>query len=211
MNVVRFPGGGRWRRRRGPSEPRRFYLSDLLPAIAIFVIALAIVARLDEVSTQTRSGQATVHDGDTVTISGQRMRLKGIDAPEYRQTCKNGAAVYECGKDSRRALANFAAGKSVVCEGWERDKYQRLLVRCREGALDINAEMVRQGWAVSYGDYRAQEREARTAKRGVWRGEFEQPQDWRAGHQSRDAEAPHDAFGSFVSWLRQLIWPAAPS
>lgn len=204
MNIVRFP-------RRRPNKPRRFYLSDLLPALAIFFIALAIVARLDKVATQSHSGVVTVHDGDTVTISGQRMRLKGIDAPEYRQKCKNGAADYDCGKQARSALASLTAAKPVSCEGWEFDKYQRLLVRCRAGQLDVNAEMVRLGWAVSYGGYRAEEREARSAGRGIWRGQFETPQDWRADHQPHNVEPAHDALASFVNWLRQLIWPQTAS
>jgi endonuclease YncB( thermonuclease family) len=43
---------------------------------------------------------------------------------------------------------------------------------------------VREGHAVDYyqGGYQAAEREARTARRGLWRGDFERPQDWRRRH-----------------------------
>ncbi len=39
--------------------------------------------------------------------------------------------------------------------------------------------MVRAGWAISYGDYRSEERKARRAKAGLWAGEFVEPADWR--------------------------------
>jgi endonuclease YncB( thermonuclease family) len=184
---------------------------DYLLTAAIFGLLLLLIARMDEVSTRTSAGNAQVHDGDTVTVQGQRMRLRGIDAPEYSQTCQAEGRDYACGRDARRSLAALADGKSVTCEGWELDKYQRLLAVCRAGGIDLNAEMVRLGWAVSYGDYRREEAEARQAKRGLWRGEFETPRDWRAQHQPQDKEPPHDMAGSVFNWLRQLIWPARVS
>ena len=41
---------------------------------------------------------------------------------------------------------------------------------------------MRAGYAIDFmkGGYGAAEAEARAAKRGIWRGEFERPGDWRA-------------------------------
>lgn len=203
-------GRGRYRRSAQPrSRVWRFF--DYALTTAIFGLAILFIARMDEVATQSRAGQAHVNDGDTLTIDNARLRLRGIDAPEYRQICQLDGRGYDCGREARRALADLAEGRALICEGWERDKYMRLLVECRDGTKNVNAEMVRLGWAVSYGDYRAEEREARSAKRGLWRGEFETPRDWRVEHAPQDVEAPHDTTGSVWSWIRQLIWPAEAS
>ena len=40
-----------------------------------------------EVSSCVVSGEARVVNGDTIDVSGVRVRLEGIDAPERAQTC----------------------------------------------------------------------------------------------------------------------------
>ena len=46
-------------------------------------------------------GQATVVDGDTIGIRGQRIRLSGMDAFETRQICQDaGGIAYRCGRDA---------------------------------------------------------------------------------------------------------------
>lgn len=182
---------------------------DYLLTVLIFGLLLLFVARMDRVAMQASAGRAQVHDGDTVTIDGQRMRLRGIDAPEYNQTCEADARDYPCGREARRALAALADGKGVTCEGWERDRYMRLLVVCRAGDVDLNAEMVRLGWAVSYGDYRREEADARARKVGLWRGTFDMPREWRVQHQPQQPEPPHDWAGTLLNWLRQLMLPGS--
>lgn len=192
----------------GAARPGWLRAFDYILTATTFGLALLFIARMDEVATQSRAGRPQVHDGDTLTVGGVRMRLRGIDAPEYRQTCKLDGQDYACGTQARSELAALTAGGPVDCEGWETDRYGRLLATCRAGQTDLNAEMVRSGWAVSYGGYATEEREARNAARGLWRGSFETPREWRASHQPNEVEPRHDWLATVRNWLRQLLWPS---
>lgn len=202
----RWQGTYRPWRRPPPSRFSRWV--DYALTIAIFGLLLLAISRMDEVSTRSNNGQAKVNDGDTLTVQGQRIRLRGIDAPEYQQTCKVGAKDYPCGRQALQALAKMVAGREVVCDGWQKDRYDRLLGDCRTVSprLDLNAEMVRQGWAVAYGDFEAEEWAARGRGVGLWQGDFDRPRDWRADHDRSD-EPAHDVAQGVINWLRQLFWP----
>lgn len=166
---------------------------------------LAVVAtRIDRVATRQTTGSVVVNDGDTVTLNGERIRLLGIDAPEYMQSCRKDGADYPCGRQAREAMVRLAAGKTVTCAGWERDRYGRLLAVCKAGGLDLNRALVEQGWAVAYGDYNDAERLAREQRAGIWAGSFEQPHDWRASH-ADGTEPHHDGGGSILDWLREIF------
>lgn len=126
------------------------------------------------------SGRATVVDGDTLEIGGERVRLEGIDAPEADQTCGGGwLGTWKCGRAATAALRWMTGGRRVDCESAGRDKYGRVLGWCTADGRDINAEMVRSGhaWAfVKYSTrYQVLEAEARKAKAGIWKGEAEPP------------------------------------
>jgi endonuclease YncB( thermonuclease family) len=60
---------------------------------------------------------------------------------------------------------------------------------CFLGSEDLNAWLVRRGWAVAYRryskDYVPQEDRALRAKTGVWSGTFEMPWDWRRAQREK--------------------------
>lgn len=130
-------------------------------------------------------GTAVTIDGDTIEMDGERIRLHGIDAPERRQTCFANGLPWACGRGASQFLAGAMTGHEVRCHGSKRDRYGRLIAVCFVDGRDINAEMVRQGWAVAYRryakDYVGEEGEARTERRGIWQGQFIAPSDWRRG------------------------------
>ena len=132
------------------------------------------------------AGTAKVTDGDTIRIGDTRIRLWGIDAPERRQTCqgRNGD-MYECGRDSAAVLTELTRGRQVECMEKDRDRYGRVVAVCRTEAGELNAAMVRRGWAVEYkqfskGRYNQEQAEAQREDLGIWSGRFEMPWDWRA-------------------------------
>lgn len=199
---------GRYSPRPGrPWPPRksraRRYLEYGL-TLALLLVLLVLVDMVNRRDTQRLAGEAVVNDGDTITVKGQRLRLRGIDAPEFSQTCLRDGVSYSCGRESSRSLGVLVRSGALSCDGWEVDKYDRLLVVCRAGDVDINRRQVENGWAVAYGDYADAERAARQAKRGLWAGEFERPRDFRDRH-GQQAESPHDWLATIVNWLRQTI------
>lgn len=127
-------------------------------------------------------GAAKLVDGDSLFVGGKEVRLKGIDAPEGRQTCTRAGKSWPCGEEARRQLSRLIAGQRVICNSTETDQHGRLLGVCTAGGKELNREMVREGFAMSYGRYEAEQREAKAAGRGLWSGEFQPPREWRRDH-----------------------------
>jgi endonuclease YncB( thermonuclease family) len=129
------------------------------------------------------AGRAKVVDGDSLEIGGDRVRLFGIDAPEGRQDCRRNGQAWRCGEDAAAKLRSLVQGATLRCMPRDTDEYGRSVSVCKNGSTDINAEMVRAGFALAYrrysNDYVDEENEARKAKRGLWAGEFTPPWDWR--------------------------------
>jgi endonuclease YncB( thermonuclease family) len=125
------------------------------------------------------SGLARVIDGDSLWVGSHEVRLKGLDAPEGRQTCTRNGAIWLCGDAARDALRGLIGRGRVSCTVSERDRYARLLASCRVENLNLNAAMVTAGMAVAYGGYEREEAAAKAARRGIWGSEFEAPRRWR--------------------------------
>ncbi len=135
------------------------------------------------------SGVVKVIDGDSIKVGKKEVRLVGIDAPEYSQTCfdaKNNE--YECGKESFDFLLKLAQKKNAKCLYAELDKYNRFLAKCFIDGVSINDEILRNGMAVIYSfdqtDKKSEklELEAKEKKLGIWRGAFQLPKDYRKSH-----------------------------
>ena len=129
------------------------------------------------------SGTPSHGDGDSFELDGFEIRIYGIDAPELSQTCLRNGKDYPCGKEARKYLKRLTRKGTVTCEGRETDRYDRIVAECKVGDKDIGAEMVRAGWALAYlkygSPYIGEEDEAEQNKRGIWAGDFEEPQQYR--------------------------------
>jgi endonuclease YncB( thermonuclease family) len=166
-------------------QARPSALRNLLGGMAMLalIVAIAVALQWARIGEVERRGQAEVIDGDSFRLAGHELRLKGLDAPEYLQTCTDASGRENaCGKTARRALAALVVNHELTCTETEKDRYGRGLVTCSVEGRDIGEAMVLQGMAVAYGGYERAEAEARAAKRGIWAGSFERPADWRKRH-----------------------------
>ena len=131
------------------------------------------------------SGKPRIIDGDTIEVAGQRIRLHGIDAPESGQTCNWPDKVIPCGNIAANTLTGTVAGQTVRCETRGKNRYGRWIATCFAGDVDIAQNVVYTGWALAYRkyskDYVAADDAGRKAGRGLWRGKFIAPWDWRRG------------------------------
>ncbi len=134
-------------------------------------------AEADEQATVVR-----VVDGDTIQVSLptglEKIRLIGVDTPESVHPRK---PVEYFAKEATAFTRRMVLGKPVRLAGEQgqpnRDRYGRLLryVFLEDGVC-LNAEIVRQGYGHAYvkfpfarlKEFRAYEREAREAGRGLW-------------------------------------------
>lgn len=124
--------------------------------------------------------QVVVIDGGTLHVDGTIYRLWGIEAPEYRQSCADGAPA---GIVAREVLLSLVRGKHVECEPRTTDPYGRIAAVCRADGLDLSSMMIRTGWAWMFdrdsGAYVRQESEAWLARAGLHAGDCEPAWDWR--------------------------------
>jgi endonuclease YncB( thermonuclease family) len=143
----------------------------------ILVPAIVLIAGLFAWSTLSASAQqreiigiASVVDGDTIDIHGERIRLHGFDAPERnRPRCVGNVSAYQ---RSSLFLADNTDGRTVSCtiSGSDDDRH---VAACRVGGRDLGELMVESGWArdwprYSDGEYADEEAQARASRRGVW-------------------------------------------
>lgn len=167
---------------------RRFFSFVVILAILAASIALEYYWRGSDTKAPVVMADGTVKaiDGDSFHLGAQEVRLYAIDAPEARQQCQDEKGkAYPCGKDAAKALNAMLKEDGLKCEEVARDRYGRMVARCSNLTTpDIGEAMVHKGWAVALTftqktEYADAERHAKEAKRGIWRGEFMRPSDWR--------------------------------
>ncbi|RWC73338.1 MAG: thermonuclease family protein [Mesorhizobium sp.] len=148
-------------------------------------------------------GVASIVDGDTIEIHGQRIRFNGIDAPESSQNCSDASGQeYPCGRKSAEALDIFLSqSRPIQCNFVSWDRYNRFVGDCqRADGASIASWMVEQGYDLdwprySHGSYASQQADAQRAKIGIWVGTFTAPWDWRATHAANNKPGNDTSYG----------------
>lgn len=128
----------------------------------------------------------SVTDGDTIKFDGTTYRLWGIDSPELKQDCPDG---WPAGRLAATHLQSLIAGRNVICERRDTDRFGRTVAVCRAGGEDLGAIMVRDGYAWAFvrysADYVDQEDRAKAQDAGVHGHGCVPGWEWRQKNRSR--------------------------
>ena len=93
--------------------------------------------------------------------------------------------MWLCGRAAKAKLTTLIKGGNVNCESRATDRFGRIVAVCSAaGVPDLGEAMVRDGYAIDLGGAAGQPLSRRrggseNAKRGIWRGTFDRPSDWR--------------------------------
>lgn len=155
----------------------------LQKSIAIIFITIIFMLDLPTVSAQVYTAKVQkVVDGDTVRLNhpilgSRNVRLLSIDTPETNFQGRNqGSHAYAATNYLSQLLP---VGTTIKIElGTEpKDQFGRLLAHIYKSDLDINKEMIRKGYAVTYfiypnlshfGEYQNVLVQAKNQKQGIW-------------------------------------------
>ena len=153
-------------------------------AILLFTFVIPLISALSAKENEIKapSSQVKVVDGDSLEINSTRIRLTGIDAPEYMQSCKTDKnKKYNCGNKSKEFLKQLIKDKTITCISHSKDQYGRDLCTCYANDIEINKEMVLSGYAIAYleSNYQKEQEQAKLNKRGIWQGDFIHPRLYR--------------------------------
>jgi endonuclease YncB( thermonuclease family) len=147
------------------------------------ILALSTMVISSELLAGPISGVAKAKDGDSLMVGQTEVRLFGVDAPEFDQTCTRSGQAWACGAEAADRLSRLVTGKDVRCSPVSIDQYGRTLGRCTVGTTDVNRIVVATGYAVAYRrystDYVSAEETAKLNRRGIWAGTFEMPNAYR--------------------------------
>jgi endonuclease YncB( thermonuclease family) len=181
--------------------------------LAIMVLALFI-------ANSSRAANMIVRDAATIQLGDITYRLDGIDAPDFDQMCVDDHAdPWTCGVEARDLLAKLIGTRAVHCNDLGPDKrYARWhlgLCTVDGDETNLNQLMVRQGLALSFEPsartrFEGDETAARDGRKGLWRGCFVAPQEFRRSE--RKGKLLGAACRSDKDReIRQILFPEEPA
>jgi micrococcal nuclease len=140
----------------------------LIKAVASLLAFFMVVA--PAMAADFKAEVIRVLDGDTIEVlhekKPERIRLYGIDCPEKGQAF---------GQKAKQATSSLLFGKDVRIESHGSDKHRRTLGTVFDGDLNVNQELVKEGWCWWFRKFvpkdqalKRLEQEAKEAKKGLW-------------------------------------------
>jgi endonuclease YncB( thermonuclease family) len=141
-----------------------------------------------------------VVDGDTFQlVSGKRIRLMGVDAPEYDR----------CGgKEAKEKLTSLILGKTIILKEETKEAYGRSLSLVYQGKNFINEMMLVEGWGRP--DYRnnsqrdvltASYHKARNGKKGIFSGRCQEKDAYDCDIKGNIGQSTYEKFYHLPSCL----------
>jgi len=135
------------------------------------------------------AANSTVRDAGTIDVGGVTYRLGGIDAPAPDQVCiDDHADSWACGAEGRDQLTGLIGNHDVRCEDLGADttynKWHVGICTAGDDTQSLNQLLVRRGLAVAAAGqsrFTEDETDAKSNRRGLWKGCFIAPKDFRAG------------------------------
>jgi endonuclease YncB( thermonuclease family) len=132
---------------------------------------------------QAKSQELRVMDGDSIQLNGEKIRFKGIDTPELKQTCIKEYNIEPCGLIAKKILIGKIANNKVECTNEGKDIYKRTLAECFVNNESLSKYLVRSGYAFAYRKYSKKfildEDYAKINKLGMWAMTFQYPWVYR--------------------------------
>jgi endonuclease YncB( thermonuclease family) len=187
--------------------------------LATFLVAVWMASMFGSAISSAADvcGVAIVLAADTVKLEGRNFRLDGVDAPETDQTCLEGTgAKWHCGIEARDQLSGFINGRRVCCAdiGPDSKSRSRRIGRCSIGKENLSRWLVSQGWGLdlkpdSGGRFQIHETAALLDQRGMWRGCFVVPSEFRRWNIGTPRFLGARCPGN-TSNIREQLFPADP-
>ncbi|MEO0672046.1 MAG: thermonuclease family protein [Pseudomonadota bacterium] len=193
-----------------------------ISAISLPQVTLAgLTGGLMGPSTETLSGRARAIDGETIILSGERLRLAGVAAPLANQICRTRRGrPWRCGRSASRLLARFVRGETTTCEAnVSASADGRRLASCKTGRRDdLSRHLVERGAVFTTDDASsdliAAAAEAKSDRKGIWRGRADRPEEYRDALWAKASRAAPDGCpikGRNLARKRVYVVPWSPS
>ena len=150
----------------------------------LLVVVILVVSLAWPAVAQEHSGIPRVVDGNTIIINFQIIRLHGIEAPNAEQLCEIDGESWLCGWEATNALAHIVGRHWVSCRQNRLNEEGVVDATCFAGnVLNINAWMVRNGWATAQNQTNTRflqlETLARQEQIGIWRTKYKNTEHLR--------------------------------